>query len=101
MMTDLVDERLGGTGVTLGSPRDPDRRGAHVSLIHSDAWPLCSALISRRLVVPDFRTPDTVRLGPAPIYSRFVDAYDSVERIAGVLESGDLGVSAPPRPRVT
>ncbi len=93
MLVTLVAERLAPFGVVLGSPADANLRGAHVSVRHPEAWPLCSELVARRLVVPDFRMPDTVRLGPAPIYTRYVDVFDAVERIrdvlAGGLESGE------------
>jgi kynureninase len=104
MLVQLVDDRLEPLGARLGSPRDPERRGAHVSVIHDDAWPLCSTLISRGLVVPDFRVPDSVRLGPAPAYTRFVDVYDAVDRIAEVLAGGLDGApddAGERRPRVT
>ena len=48
-------------------------RGSHVSLRHPEAWPICRALIERADVIPDFRGPDSVRLGIAPLYTRFVD----------------------------
>lgn len=100
MLVELVAERLEPLGVRLGSPADPSRRGAHVSLIHPGAWAICSALIARDLVVPDFRVPDTIRLGPAPAYTRFVDVFDAVERIEHLL-GGDLQRPAEGRPRVT
>jgi kynureninase len=101
VLTALIDEQLRELGVTLASPADPDRRGAHVSISHADAWPLCSTLISRRLVIADFRVPDTVRLGPAPIYTRFVDLYDAVDRIASVLRAGDFNRAQVPKGAVT
>ncbi len=88
LMVDLVDRRLAPLGARLVTPRPPDQRGAHVSLSHSLAWPWCRTLIGRRLVVPDFRTPDVIRLGPAPIYTRFVDCFDAVERMAEVMAGG-------------
>jgi len=100
MLLELVAERLEPFGVDLGSPADADRRGAHVSVRHPRAWPLCNELVARRLVVPDFRVPDTVRLGPAPIYTRYVDVYDAVERIRDVL-AGGLVSGEKARPRVT
>lgn len=101
MLVDLAADRLERYGVELASPADPDRRGCHVSLTHPDASSLCSALVSRRLVIPDFRVPDTIRLGPAPIYTRFVDVYDAVDRIAALLESGDFKREPVPRKAVT
>jgi kynureninase len=85
----LHDERLAELGFQLGSPRDPTRRGAHVSLAHDEAWPICRALIERARVIPDFRGPDLIRLGVAPLYTRFVDVYEAVERLVTLVERGD------------
>jgi kynureninase len=100
LLVTLVNERLQPAGARLATPADPDRRGGHVSVSHPQAWPWCSTLIERGLVIPDFRPPDTIRLGPAPLYTRFVDVFDAVERLANVLQSG---LSSPwtDRPRVT
>ena len=38
--------------------------------------------------MPDFRAPDVIRLGFPPLYSRFVDVWDAVDRLAGLAESG-------------
>jgi len=99
LLSDLVRRRLEPLGATLATPRDPARRGAHVSVAHPLAWPWCQALIDRELVIGDFRPPDVIRLGPAPIYTRFVDVYDAVERMEGVLAAGVE--EDPRRPRVT
>jgi kynureninase len=88
MIVGLSDAWLAPHGVVLASPRDPDRRGGHVTLAHPQAWQLTQALIARQ-VVPDFRTPDRVRLGPAPLYTRFVDVWDAMDRFRDVLESGE------------
>ena len=87
-MTDLAvalgDAWLRPHGVVLASPRDPARRGSHVTFAHAQAWQVTQALLDRR-VVPDFRTPDRVRLGPAPLYTRFVDVWDAMDRFRAVL----------------
>ncbi len=83
---ELHDEVLAPLGVELGTPRDPARRGAHVSLRHPEGWRVCRALIERAGVVPDFRRPDTVRFGFPPLYTRFADVREAVERLRGVLE---------------
>jgi kynureninase len=88
LLVERLAERLAPAGASLASPSEPEHRGAHVSVAHPQAWAWCSALVDRGLVVPDFRTPDAIRLGPAPLYTRFVDAYDTVERMAAVLEAG-------------
>ncbi len=99
MLVDLIRDQLEPLGVTLASPTDPDRRGAHVSAAHPRAWPWCKALIDRRIVIGDFRPPDVIRLGPAPLYTRFVDVFDAVQQMAEVLEAGVEEVSD--RPPVT
>jgi kynureninase len=100
LLVTLADAWLAPHGVRLASPRDPARRGGHVTLAHPQAWQLTQALIARQ-VVPDFRTPDRVRLGPAPLYTRFVDVWDAMERFRAVLESGEHERFPAQRARVT
>lgn len=85
---ELHDALLAPLGVELGTPRDPDRRGAHVSFRHPEGWRICRALIERAAVVPDFRGPDTVRFGFPPLYTRFGEVREAVERLRRVIESG-------------
>jgi kynureninase len=87
LMVDLAEAWLAPHGVRLASPREPERRGSHITLAHPAAWQLTQALIDRQ-VVPDFRTPDRVRLGPAPLYTRFVDVWDAMDRFRAVLADG-------------
>ena len=77
-LIDLHDAWLAELGFRVGSPRDPATRGSHVALRHPEARKLCAALIERG-VVPDFRTPDRLRFGPAPISTRFVDVWDAMD----------------------
>jgi kynureninase len=92
-LTELVvalhDERLAPLGFELGTPRDPELRGGHVSVRHAEGWRICRALIERADVVPDFRSPDSIRIGLPPLYTRFVDAWDIVDRLALLVESGE------------
>jgi kynureninase len=96
----LADEWLTERGVTVASPREATRRGSHVSLAHPQAWQLTQALVDRG-VVPDFRTPDRLRLGPAPLYTRFVDVWDAMDRLRTVLAEGAHTVYPTERSRVT
>ncbi len=84
----LHDEWLASLGFEVGSPRDAARRGSHVALNHPEAWPICRALIERAGVIPDFRGPNTVRLGAAPLYTRYVDVYDAMARLRDLVERG-------------
>ena len=73
-------------GLTVCTPRDPARRGGHVSVVHPRAKELTAALIERG-VVPDFREPDLVRLGMSPLTTRFVDVYDGITTLAALVEA--------------
>src|SRR4051794_6839173 len=100
LMAALGEAWLAPHGVVLASPRDPARRGSHLTFAHPQAWQLTQALIDRS-VVPDFRTPDRVRLGPAPLYTRFVDIWDAMQRFREILESGAQENHPAERARVT
>jgi kynureninase len=97
----LHDEWLAPLGFQLGSPREPARRGSHVSLRHAEAWPICRALIERANVIPDFRGPDSIRLGVAPLYTRYVDVWDALDRLRGLVERGEQRQVSVERSRVT
>jgi kynureninase len=98
---ELVDERLAPLGFDLGTPRDPDRRGAHISLRHAEAWPITRVLVERAKLIPDFRGPDSIRLGLPPLYTLFAEVYDAIERIGGLVERGEQRQVDPPPGRIT
>jgi kynureninase len=85
----LHDAWLAPLGFELGTPRDPERRGAHVSLRHADAWRVCRALIERSSVIPDFRGPDSVRFGLPPLCTRFVDVWVAFDRLRRLVQRGE------------
>lgn len=68
-------------GLATSTPRAAARRGAHLAVVHPEAGALAAALIERG-VVPDFREPDIVRLGLAPLTTRFVDVHDGIAALA-------------------
>ena len=80
MMISLFDERLAPLGFGLASPRAAARRGSHVTFRHPRAKDFVRALIAQG-VTPDFRPPDMIRFGPAPLYTRFLDAWDAMHRL--------------------
>jgi kynureninase len=99
LVIDRFDAWLAPLGCRLATPRE--NHGAHVAIGHPHAYQLCRWLIEQNLVVADFRPPDILRLGPAPIYTRFIDVWDTCERIRDALSSGNyLDVDAS-RGRVT
>ena len=101
LIVELNDERLAALGFSLGTPRDSARRGSHVSLRHPDAWPICRALIEHADVVPDFRAPDSIRLGVPPLYTRFLDVWDAVDRTCSLVARGEHERVGTDRSRVT
>jgi kynureninase len=68
----------------LATPAEPARRGSHVSLRHPEAWRITQALIAAK-VIPDYRTPDRLRLGPAPIATSFTDVWDGMDRLRRIM----------------
>ena len=88
LLLDLADHHLAQLGFGVATPRDPTRRGSHVSLSHDFAWPITRAMIEGANVIPDFRTPDNIRIGLSPLYTRFVDIHTAVGRIRRLVESG-------------
>jgi len=79
----LADEWLAPHGFTLASPRDERHRGSHVCLRHPEAWRINQALI-RAGVIGDYRTPDRLRLGPAPIIASFTDVWDALDTLRNI-----------------
>jgi kynureninase len=91
-MTDLfiqlVEERLPGVFEVV-TPLDHAKRGSQVALRHPEGYAIIQSLIERG-VIGDFRAPDICRFGFTPLYLRFVDVFDAVERIASVMESASF-----------
>jgi kynureninase len=83
----LHDERLEPLGFTLGSPRDPERRGSHVSVRRADASDLCRALAESG-VLTDFRMPDTIRLGCSPLTTSYAEVWDGVDQLCTLASAG-------------
>ncbi len=83
----LAEQELAPFGFELASPRDPERRGSQVSLRHPEGYPIVQALISRG-IIGDFRAPDILRFGFAPLYVRYVDVWDTVAALRNIMETG-------------
>jgi kynureninase len=86
----LFDEWLAPLSFTLGSPRESVRRGSHVSIKHPEAFRITRALIESPLpavqVIPDFRAPDNIRLGLAPLYNTFEEVHRAMDRLREIVE---------------
>jgi kynureninase len=87
--------------VNVLTPLEPDRRGSQVALAHAEAFGVVRALVARG-VVGDFREPDVVRLGFAPLYLSHADALRAAEELRAVLGAGEhLAPQHARRPTVT
>ncbi len=85
LFIELVNERLPGV-FELVTPLEHARRGSQVALRHTEGYGVIQALIEVG-VIGDFRAPDICRFGFTPLYLRFVDVFDAVERIVDVMAS--------------
>lgn len=87
MMIDLFDEWLAPLGYTLLTSRNPQERGGHISIGHPDAAKICIALRKFANVIPDYRTPNAIRLAIAPLPTSYVEVWDGFARIRDLTES--------------
>jgi kynureninase len=80
----LVEQELAGSGLVLASPRPARERGSQVSFRHPEGYPIMQALIARG-VIGDFRAPDILRFGFAPLYISFTDIWNAVAQLSAVM----------------
>ena len=84
----LWEAILKDLGFTLNSPPDPDQRGSHISLGHEEGLRIDQALIHEMNVIPDFRPPDSIRIGVTPLYTSYSDIYEVVMRLKKIVSEG-------------
>ena len=87
MMIDLYDEWLAPLGYTLLTSRNPKERGGHISIGHPEAARICVALRKFANVIPDYRTPNAIRLAIAPLPTSYVEVWDGFQRIRDLTET--------------
>ena len=88
MMIDLYDAWLAPLGMELNTSRDPKERGGHISLVHPDAAQICVALRTIANVIPDYRTPHSIRLAISPLPTSYVEVWDGFARMRDLVASG-------------
>jgi kynureninase len=86
LLIEMADALLEPHSIRVASPREPDRRGSHVSLAHPQALAVDLALIHEAGVIPDFRGPDNIRFGLAPLYNTFWEVAEAMLKLRQVLE---------------
>ena len=82
----LWEQLLQPLGYTLNSPIHADQRGSHISLGHAEGLRIDLALIEHFNILPDFRAPNNIRIGIAPLYTRFEDLYRAVKAMQTIVE---------------
>jgi kynureninase len=85
LFASLAEERCGKHGIKLFGHRDFSTRGSHVCLQHEQAYAVMQAMIARS-VIGDFRAPDLIRFGFAPLYNGYADVWDAIEHLSQVLD---------------
>ncbi|HEY1056218.1 MAG TPA: kynureninase [Emticicia sp.] len=84
-LIELIEQLLVPLGFSIASPLDVNQRGSHISIRHPEGYRISQAMIKphdeSKVIIPDFRPPDNIRLGIAPLYNTFTELVDSVERI--------------------
>ena len=84
-LIELWEQHLQPLGFELRSPRESERRGAHVAFGHPEALRISRALKEKMHVIPDFRHPDNIRFAVGPLYTSFTDLHEAVKRTCTVI----------------
>ncbi len=87
-LVSLWESDLAQLGFTLNSPRDSARRGSHVSFGHAEGYRIDQAIREEKQVISDFRMPDNIRLGIAPLYTTYEELHTAVRALREVVQSG-------------
>jgi kynureninase len=86
MFAELVENHCGKFGVRMVGPVDFSKRGSHVSFECPDGYAVMQALIAHK-VIGDFRAPNMIRFGLAPLYNSFVEMFDAAATLTTIMEN--------------
>ncbi len=104
-MIEMIQELLIPLGFSIASSLQSGKRGSHISLQHTEAYRISQAMIEpkdgSKVIIPDFRPPNNIRLGIAPLYNSFRDIYESVNRIQTIVSEEQYLVYDLKRKQVT
>jgi kynureninase len=89
-LIELVDRWLAGPeyGFSVGSPREPHRRGGPIALEHPEGVRICKALKARG-IIPDFRPPNVIRVAPIPLYTTYDEIWRTIQALREIMETGE------------
>lgn len=93
-LIELVQNLLEPLGFTIASPLNADARGSHISIQHQEGYRINRAMIepvdASPSIIPDFRPPNNIRLGIAPLYNTFEELFLTVIRIKAIVETKEF-----------
>ena len=101
MMIELYDAWLAPLGFELKTSRQAHERGGHVSFAHPDAAQICIALREISRVIPDYRSPNSIRLAISPLPTSYVEVWDGFDRMRELVASGQYREAQKSSSRVT
>jgi kynureninase len=89
-LTDIFIKELASLAPELDllTPADPDRRGSQVSFRFPEAYAVVQAMIAKG-IIGDFREPDILRFGFAPLYLRHVEVWKAASVLGRIMQSRD------------
>lgn len=93
-MLEMIQQELLPLRFSLASPLEAVKRGSHLSIQHPEAYRINRAMIEpndgSKAIIPDFRPPDNIRMGFAPLYNRFEEMAETVQRIKAIIQSAEF-----------
>ncbi|WP_404451411.1 kynureninase [Virgibacillus necropolis] len=84
-MMELIESELNDYHFTIANPKDEETRGGHIFLEHEEAARICKALKADK-VIPDFRTPNGIRLAPVALYNTFEEVWETVRILKKIMK---------------
>ncbi|MBT8317236.1 MAG: kynureninase [Lutibacter sp.] len=88
-LLELIENELLPLGFTIASPIEAELRGSHISIQHAEGYRINRAMIApkddSKIIIPDFRPPNNIRLGIAPLYNSFTELCETIERIKNIV----------------
>ncbi|MBI9042209.1 kynureninase [Lutibacter sp.] len=102
----LIQHYLVPLGFELVSPLNEKQRGSHISIKHPESYRINLAMINpvnknEKLVIPDFRPPNFIRIGITPLYTSYLDLYEAVVRISEITKTKEYETFSTKRLKVT
>lgn len=85
-MLELIDYELKDYQFKVRNPMEEESRGAHIFLEHPEAARICKALKAKQ-IVPDFRSPNGIRMAPVALYNTFEEVWLTVKMLKETMEN--------------